>query len=193
MGAGLSRWTGELRLRRPAFLLAFPAVLVLSACTLPDTESFRAPTADVLFRPLSVTNYREKVLPPVAAEDLVDASGRCAGAFVPAGSEPAAAQGSVTLPEAGVPMIPSAIALDMTECDVVKRAGVAQRVEIGGSGPAGRTVTMTYQTGDRAGVYTFAEGRLKSMERGPDLAPPPKVAKKPAKKPAPPKQRTAVQ
>lgn len=168
-------------------------MLALGACALPDYESFRAPTADVLFRPLSVTNYREKVLPPVAAEDLVDASGRCAGAFVPAGSDPASAQGAVPLPEAGVPMIPSAISLEMSECDVVKRAGVAQRVEIGASGPGGRSVTMTYLTGDRAGVYTFADGRLKSMERGPDQAPPPKVAKKPAKKPASPKQRTAVQ
>lgn len=177
-------------------VLGFSIVLALGACALPDFESFRAPTADVLFRPMSVTNYREKVLPPVPPDDLVDASGRCAGAFVPAGGggDPASAQGSVSLPEAGVPMIPSAIALEMSECDVVKRAGVAQRVEIGGGAGGARTVTMTYVSGERAGVYQFADGRLKSMERGPEAAEPPKTARsKPGKKTAKPRQQTAVQ
>lgn len=176
--------------------LMLPAMLALGACALPDYESFRTPTADVLFRPLSVTNYKDKVLPPVAPEDLVDGSGRCAGAFIPAtGGDPSAAQG-VSLPDAGVPMIPSAIALEMSECDVVKRAGVAQKVDIG-QGPAGeRKVTLTYLAGDRAGTYEFANGRLRSMERAPEPAgPPPKVAKKgkPAKKPPAPRQQTAIQ
>ena len=44
--------------------------------------------------------------------------------------------GDVTLKEAGVPMIPAAIGLEMTECDVVKRAGIPDRVEIGGNDAA---------------------------------------------------------
>lgn len=176
--------------------LGCAAALALGACTsaMPDFESFRAPTTDNLFRPLSVTNYREKVLPPVPAEDLVDAEGRCTGAFVPApGGDPNAAQ---PLPDAGVPMIPSAIALDMSECDVVKRAGVPQRVDINRSPGGERMVSMSYLSGDRAGVYQFSNGRLKSMERGPEPPPgaAPKTAKKPAKKPPPrANQRTAVQ
>ncbi len=188
--------TGEALLRLAVRFLMFPVVLALGACALPDYELFRPPTADSLFRPLSVTNYREKVLPPVPPEDLVDASGRCAGAFVPAAAsgDPNAPQGGVALPDAGVPMIPSAISLDMSECDVVKRAGVAQRVEIGRGTAGGRSVTMTYLAGDRAGVYLFADGRLKSMERGPEPPPSPRTAKaKPAKKTAKPKQQTAVQ
>jgi hypothetical protein len=187
---------GDLLLRPAKRLLPLAAVLALGACALPDYESFRAPSVDTLFRPLSVTNYREKVLPPVPTEDLVDASGRCAGAFVPAAAsgDPNAPQGGVALPDAGVPMIPSAISLEMSECDVVKRAGVAQRVEIGRGGAGERAVTMTYLSGDRAGVYAFSDGRLKSMERGPEAATQPKAAKKtPAKKPSKPRQQTAVQ
>jgi len=187
---------GDLVLRLAKRLLPLAAVLALGACALPDYESFRAPTADTLFRPLSVTNYREKVLPPVPSEDMVDTSGRCAGAFVPAAAsgDPNAPQGGVALPDAGVPMIPSAISLEMSECDVVKRAGVAQRVEIGRGGAGERTVTMTYLGGDRAGVYLFADGRLKSMERGAEAPAQPKTAKKPpAKKPNKPRQQTAIQ
>ena len=41
-------------------------------------------------------------------------------------------------------MIPAAIALEMTECDVVKRAGLAERVEIGSNERGERTATLTY-------------------------------------------------
>jgi hypothetical protein len=178
-------------LRKTLNFLGCATVLALGACSaMPDFESFRAPSVDNMLRPLSVTNYREKVLPPVPADDLVDASGRCAGAFIPAaGGDPNAAQ---PLPDAGVPMIPSGISLQMSECDVVKRAGVAERVDINKSPAGERLVTMSYLGGERAGVYQFSNGRLKSMERGPE--PPPEVAKKPAKKPPPrARQRTAVQ
>lgn len=186
---------GEALVRLAKRLIGLTAALALGGCALPDFESFRPPSTDNMFRPLSVSNYKEKVLPPVLPEDLVDASGRCAGAFVPAtpNGDPNA-PGSVPLPDAGVPMIPSAVSLDMSECDVVKRAGVAQRVEIGTGAGGERTVTMTYLSGDRAGVYTFASGRLKSMERGPEAPPQPKTAKKQPKKPAAkPRQQTAIQ
>ena len=68
------------------------------------------------------------MLPPVAQADLVDASGNCAGAYVPAAG---AGQDNVSLQQAGVPLIPAAIALEMSECDVVKRAGIAEKVDIG--------------------------------------------------------------
>jgi hypothetical protein len=137
--------------------------LALGACTMPDTDSFRAPDASALFAARSVSNYRDKVLPPVTAADLVDANGSCAGA------------------DASIPPVPAAIALDMTECDVAKRAGVATRAEIGTNDRRERTATLTYTGGDRPGIYNFIEGRLKSMELGPDQPAAPKVAKKPAK------------
>src|SRR5256885_17245244 len=64
--------------------------LALGACTMPDMDSFRAPDAASLFSARSVSNYRDKVLPPVAAADLVDANGSCAGGGggVPPGPAP---------------------------------------------------------------------------------------------------------
>jgi len=49
--------------------------------------------------------------------------------------------------------------------------------------------------GPRPGVYSFVEGRLKSMERGPEPPPAPKTAKKPAKpaKPATKPRQATVQ
>lgn len=159
----------------------------LGACTLPDWDSFRTPDSSALFRPLSVTNVKDRVLPPVAPEDLVDASGRCAGSAVPlpATADQPAAQGGVSLPDAGVPMIPSAIALEMNECDVVKRAGFPERVDIGSNERNERTATLTYINGQRPGIYRFTAGRLTSMERAPEPpAPPPKPVKKKPIKPA---------
>lgn len=85
---------------------------------------------------------------------------------------------------------PSGIALQMTECQVVAVAGYTDRVEIG-AGPRGqRTVTLTYMTGERPGIYHFTGGRLTSMDRVAEPEQPKKPAKKPtktakAKKPAP--------
>jgi hypothetical protein len=161
-------------------------VLALGACSaMPDWDSFHAPTADALFKRTSVTSYREKALGPVAPEDLVDASGRCAGAYVP---PPASADGEQpgqanVSQDAGVPAIPSAVALEMSECDVVKRAGTAENVDIGSANGSERVVTLTYLNGPRPGIYHFSAGRLKSMERAPE----PVVAAKPAK----PVKRTA--
>jgi hypothetical protein len=167
-----------------------PALLVLGACALPDLDSFRAPDSSSLFKPLSVTGFKEKPLPPVTAADLVDASGRCAGATVPAeaGGDQPTGQTGVSLPEAGVPMIPAAIALEMSECDVVKRAGFPERVEIGANERNERTATLTYINGQRPGIYNFTDGRLKSMERAPEPPAPPKPVKK---KPAKPVKRAA--
>ncbi len=71
----------------------------------------------------------------------------------------------------------------MTECDVVKRAGIAGRVEIGANERRERTATLTYINGERPGIYNFTDGRLTSMELGPEPPAPPKTAKKPAKPP----------
>ena len=60
-------------------------------------------------------------------------------------------------------MIPTAVALEMTECDVVKRAGFPERVDIGSTERNERQVTLTYTGGTRPGVYMFVAGRLKSM------------------------------
>ena len=152
-------------------MLSAGLALCLGACALPETESFRAPDASTLFRPMSVMSYKDRMLPPVTPADLVDANGSCAGT---------ASSGE------NVPMIPAAIALEMSECDVVKRAGIAEKVEIGTNERRERTATLTYFRGQRPGIYHFTAGRLAVMELGPEP-----VSTKPAKKPTRPARRAA--
>jgi hypothetical protein len=115
---------------------------------------------------------------PATAADLVDQQGQCAGSGGPAGPEGA---------QPGAPVSSGGIALQMTECDVVRRAGPPDQIELGSNERGERALTLTYIHGPRPGVYRFAAGRLASIERGPQPpAPPPAAKPKPApKKPAP--------
>jgi hypothetical protein len=78
---------------------------------------------------------------------------------------------------------PRGVALGMTECQVVQLTGYTDRVEIGAGAPGRRSVTLTYMTGERPGIYRFTDGRLTSMERIEGLPQP--------KKQAPRKTKTA--
>jgi hypothetical protein len=166
--------------RVAAQFLWLPAVLALGACSapqLPSMESFRPPDPATLFRPLSVGVIQERQLLPVAAEDMVDAEGRCAGTFPVAeavadpSADPNAPQPTQ---QVNLPLIPGGIALDMTECDVVKRAGPPERVEIGANERNERTAVLTYIRSERPGIYRFTSGRLTAMERAPEPPPEPK-------------------
>jgi hypothetical protein len=72
---------------------------------------------------------------------------------------------------------PRGISLAMTECQVMSIAGYTDRVEIGANPRGERTVTLTYLSGDRPGIYHFRNGRLMSMERVAEAAEPKKPAK----------------
>jgi hypothetical protein len=103
---------------------------------------------------------------PVTAEDLVGPQGQCTGI----GQDAVATQGG--------------IALQMTECEVVKRAGTPGNIELGTTDRGERAVTLTYASGPRPGIYRFAGGRLYAIERSQEPPPePPKAKKPPAKKP----------
>jgi hypothetical protein len=124
---------------------------------------------------------------PVTAADLITTEGQCASV----GPGPAAAAAPPGQDSEGNPppvLIQGGIALEMTECDVVRRAGAPDRFEFGTTDRGERSVTLTYVNGPRPGIYRFAAGRLASIERGPEPPAPakPAKAKKPAaKKPAP--------
>ena len=168
-----------------AKLLWLPAAaFALGACSSIDYESFRAPDLSVI-APKTMATLRETALKPVTNEDLVDTEGRCPG--VPFGPDP-------NLPgdaqQNSNPALPGAIGLDMTECEVVKRAGHPTRVEFGTNERGERTVVLTYMSGQRPGIYSFASGRLKSVERVAEPAPPPKPQKQ--QKRPPPKQKVAT-
>lgn len=156
----------------------------------------------------AVTNKNFDLGPrgPVAAEDLVGPDGRCSAAVVAeapqAAPRPPAepAVGSVAGDLAGAPMpagapaaadidpgapqVVGGIALAMSECDVVRRAGTPANVNIGGGDNNERRVVLTYLSGPWPGIYTFASGRLNEISAAPVQ---PKPAAKPVakKKPAP--------
>ncbi len=131
-------------------------------------------------------------LRPVTPEDYVSADGSCAlPATASAAPAAEANAGTVGGDLASAPAAPAptggGVALTMTECEVVTRLGRPQQLDIG-SNAGDRAVTMTYVQGDRPGIYHFAGGRLKEIERGPEPEP---VKQKPVKKK--PKPKTAQQ
>jgi hypothetical protein len=93
-------------------------------------------------------------------------------------------------PQGSGPQVLGGIALGMTECQAVHRAGQAGNVNISAGDRGERTVVLTYLSGPWPGIYHFADGRLKVIDRAPAPPEPPKAPpkkktkKKPAKKPA---------
>jgi hypothetical protein len=152
---------------------------MLGGCAMPDTDSFRAPDTTTLFRPMSVVGLNERTLGPVKPTDMVDAEGRCVGAA------PAPVAGDGVAPSEQVAAAASAIAVDMTECEVVKRVGAPERVEIGTNDRSERSAILTYTGGARPGIYRFTAGRLTSMERAPEPPPSAKPAKPQKRAPKP--------
>jgi hypothetical protein len=57
------------------------------------------------------------------------------------------------------------------KCEVVNRLGPPDNMDFGVDDRRGRMVTLTYVRGVRPGVYIFTEGRLSSIERGPQVEP----------------------
>jgi hypothetical protein len=120
---------------------------------------------------------------PVSPEEQVDAAGHCtaqAGA-TPAVEAPAAAAPAPAQQPTAV--TPGGIALGMTECQVVARAGQASQVTIGAENNE-RKVVLTYPTGPSPGIYTFAAGRLKVIDRVAQPEPVKPARKKSRSKPA---------
>lgn len=146
---------------------------------------------------------------PVGPDDLVGADGRCAPpvmAQAPAASaaapppatpaanssvgtvagelasEPAPAEpmpANLASVDPNGPPVLGGIALGMSECDSVRRAGLPGNVAIRAGDKGQRLVTLTYLAGPWPGIYHFADGRLKEIDRAPT---PPAAAKAPPKK-----------
>ncbi len=184
MGPGFAVW-------QSCSLLSVGLAFALGACAMPDVDTFKLPDLSS-FRPTAPATLRQTQLPPVTAEDLVDNDGRCAAAFVSVpvttgsdpsqpGAQPASAP-SGPAPAAATPLVAGGIGLDMTECEVVKRAGPPEKVEIGTNERSERTTVLTYIRGVRPGIYHFTSGRLTSMDRAPEPPPAPKPARKPKAK-----------
>jgi hypothetical protein len=88
------------------------------------------------------------------------------------GLQPEGAPGGSGLPFVG------AIALGMTECEAVRRAGHPGQVSIGTAEGGERKVVLTYLSGPWPGIYTFQSGRLKVIDAAPVQPAPAKSNKK---------------
>jgi len=140
--------------------------IVAIAASVAGCGGFTTPTVDDLLP--NTPKFEFKTLPPsrpiraLGAPSLVGPDGSCA---------------ATTDPE----FVGPGIALDMSECDVVQRAGTPDNIDISASPRGDRAVVMTYAHGDRPGIYRFAGGRLVSIERGAEPPPAPERPKKKAK------------
>jgi hypothetical protein len=145
---------------------------------------------------------------PITPNDLVAANGSCPQPAVP---QPAAPQ--VAAPQAAAPQAAAApaaanqpgsapatgdsstllgggIALGMSECDVVFRAGAPNAVQIGKNPNGDRTAVLTFSAGPRPGIYHFEAGALMEVERGQVAPADTQTAKK---KPASPAKASSKQ
>ena len=206
--------------RVPFSTLSCAALLLgasaLAGCTsvMPDFTQFKTPTPRS-FLPENIDTYvppaSARSNGPVAPGDLVDAQGVCAGmAPAPAVAPPPETAESAVAPPAAAPAsaapappVLGSVGLDMTECEVVRAIGQPQSVNIGAGERGERQVSMVYMGNERAGTYVFRQGRLSSLERGPEPPPPPPVEKlkkkkavakkkKPVPKPPPAPQQPAT-
>lgn len=114
--------------------------------------------------------------------DVVDSDGRCMAAGISTLKD--TAEQPKALDQARGP---TAIALDMTECEVVKRVGPPDRIDIGVNARGERAANLTYAGAEWAGLYRFRSGRLHTIERLPE----PTVEAKPARRPASKKESTS--
>lgn len=114
---------------------------------------------------------------PVTAEDLVSAEGACPGMAPSATALADTANGAP-------PPVGGTVALQHTECDVIRGIGAPDSVNISAAPGGGRMAVVTYLRGPRAGIYTFTGGRLSSIEAAPNQPAQPKPVKPKARKKA---------
>jgi hypothetical protein len=132
---------------------------------------------------------------PPAKPSYGSLAGDLASAPMPQGPPPAPMPVSVPANErmdtlqpegGGGPPVLGGIALGMTECQAVRRAGQPSNVAISAGDKGARKVVITYLTGTWPGIYTFDSGRLQEIDEVPEQQKPAKPApkKKPKKKAA---------
>ena len=189
-------------LKQSSAFAALMLAVALSGCANPDVldsnERWFSRSFDLSGRSggytFSELKDNERNRPPEAA-DLVSPTGACPPP--PAAVAPAApvAAGPGVMPNGAPPdaaapsLLGAPVALGMTECQVVDRAGAPASVQIGTNPNGDRTALVTYNSGPRPGIYHFERGRLMDMDRVAVAAPEPKVTKK---KPRVVKKKPAV-
>jgi len=134
---------------------------------------------------------------PVTANDLVQQNGACPAppaAVQQAPPNPAASNPGAAPPVANVAdgLLGGGVALGMSECEVVYRAGQPSSVQLGQNPNGDRTAVLTFDGGPRAGIYHFERGRLTEMDDVAQPPAPPEAAKKKPKAKKPVKSNNAA-
>jgi hypothetical protein len=131
---------------------------------------------------------------PITSNDLVAANGSCPAPAVPQAPAAAAASQPGSAPAAAdsSALLGGGIALGMSECDVVNRAGAASAVQIGKNPNGDRTAVLTINSGPRPGIYHFEAGALVEVERVQTAPAPAQTAKKKPASPAKPTSKQAA-
>ncbi len=133
------------------------------------------------FSELQETKQQQRAITP---NELVNGNGSCPPPAVAPAPRPAPGQAIAPPAPAADPaaLLGGGVALGMSECDVVFRAGQPSSVQIGSLPNGDRTAVLTFDSGPRAGIYHFQGGALREMDGVPMAAAPPQaVKKKPAK------------
>src|SRR5215208_619539 len=161
---------------RGIVLPTLAVALMLGGCgSMEKLSEMRSPTADLTsfeWNPYSKASMSVAPTFKAAAAtpaDYVNADGSCAGASASAGNSEQTTGG--------------AVALQMTECAVVRALGAPEKVDVGANERGERTTRLLYSRGDRPGLYSFTAGQLTQIERVAEAAPAAKPQKKPAAKP----------
>src|SRR6266568_3979522 len=165
----------QFRANATRIIVALATALALGGCANVDYENkdawFAKPfeltsrKGGYTFSELQETKERTR---PITANDLVDGNGSCpapqASQQAPAAAAANQAPGASPAADTGS-LLGGGVALGMSECDVVFRAGSPSAVQIG-KGPNGdRTAVLTFNSGPRPGIYHFAGGGLTEVER----------------------------
>jgi hypothetical protein len=184
---------------------AMVVAIGLSSCADVDTNKdswfakpfqFVSRNGGYQFSELQETKDRSKT---IASGDLVDANGACPAPVAPTAQaapvQPAPAAASGKPPDAppasdANPLLGGGVALGMSECDIVNRAGAPNSVQLGNNPNGDRTAVLTFNAGPRPGIYHFERGSLTEIDGVPAPPAAPKIAKK--KPPNPPKQKQAA-
>jgi hypothetical protein len=122
---------------------------------------------------------------PVGPDEFVDAAGQCSGGATVDGAPAPTSISPVASPVVSNPpadaqptVFLGGVALGMTECEVVRRAGPPGNVVISADENGDRLAVVSYLTGNWPGIYRFSSGRLKEIERAPEPPAPAKPVRK---------------
>jgi hypothetical protein len=177
------------RIKLSGAFAALTVAVALSGCANPDVfdsnERWFSRSFDIsgrnggyTYSELKDTGDRGRL---ADANSLVSPNGACPAppqAAAPAAAGPGVMPNGAPADAAAPTLLGAPIALGMTECQVVDRAGAPSGVQIGANPNGDRTAQVTYDSGPRPGVYHFERGRLMAMDRVAVAAPEPKVMKK---------------